>query len=86
MKNCLSNLALSLVLAAPLALADQPVSTEPDGAALYQQHCASCHEGGVAKAPQLSLLQIMPPTSILRAMQGGVMQTQAAAMTDAQQR
>lgn len=86
MKNCLSNLALSLVLAAPLVGAEVAAPAEPDGAALYQQHCASCHEGGVAKAPQLSLLQIMPPTSILRAMQGGVMQTQAAAMTDAQQR
>lgn len=86
MKNCLPNEVLALLFAAPLALAEVPASAERDGAALYQQHCASCHEGGVAKAPQLSLMQIMPPTSILRAMQGGVMQTQAEAMTDAEQR
>ncbi len=70
----------------PLAAAAEAVTApERDGATLYQQYCASCHEGGVAKAPQLSLLQIMPPTSILRAMQGGVMQTQAASMTAAEQ-
>ncbi|MBM70736.1 MAG: dehydrogenase [Haliea sp.] len=86
MKNPVSIALLATLLLAPLSHADVPADQEPDGAALYQQHCASCHEGGVAKAPQLSLLQIMPPTSILRAMQGGVMQTQAAAMTDAQQR
>ena len=86
MKNPVSIALLATLLLAPFSRAELPVDQEPDGAALYQQHCASCHEGGVAKAPQLSLLQIMPPTSILRAMQGGVMQTQAAAMSDAQQR
>ncbi|PLW81553.1 dehydrogenase [Kineobactrum sediminis] len=65
--------------------ADAGVEAERDGAALYGQYCESCHGGGVAKAPQLSLLEIMAPSSILRAMQGGVMQTQAANMNAAEQ-
>ncbi len=56
-----------------------------DGAALYQQHCASCHGGKVAKAPPVSLLGIMSASSVLRAMEHGVMQEQAAGL-DAKQR
>ncbi|MEQ8801495.1 outer membrane protein assembly factor BamB family protein [Haliea sp.] len=78
---------LALLMAAGSTLAGAAADTAPErnGAALYQQYCASCHEGGVAKAPQFSLLEIMPPSSILRAMQGGVMQTQAADMTAVEQ-
>ncbi len=51
------------------------------GEALYNKHCAACHGGTVAKAPPLTLLQIMSGSSVLRAMNSGVMQSQAAAMT-----
>ena len=47
------------------------------GAQLYQQHCEQCHGGSVSKAPQLSLLQIMSPSSIYRAMTEGIMMEQA---------
>jgi polyvinyl alcohol dehydrogenase (cytochrome) len=57
-----------------------------DGAELFQQHCASCHGGKVAKAPPLSLLQIMSASSVLRAMEHGVMQEQAAALTSPQRK
>jgi polyvinyl alcohol dehydrogenase (cytochrome) len=65
-----------------------PASENPpaEGERLYQQHCQECHGGGVSKAPQLSLLQIMSASSILRAMEHGVMQTQAAAMSDKERR
>jgi len=71
--------ALASVTAGGLAAALQ------DGAALYTQHCESCHSGGVAKAPQRTMLEIMSPSSIVRSMQGGVMQAQAAAMSPAEQ-
>ena len=61
-------------------------SAEVDGAALYQKHCDQCHGGKVSKAPQLSLLQIMSASSILRAMESGVMQEQAAALNGEQRR
>ena len=48
-----------------------------NGEQLYANHCASCHGGKVAKAPPLSLLQIMSAGSIYRALDGGLMQEQA---------
>ncbi|GAB5413959.1 MAG: PQQ-binding-like beta-propeller repeat protein [Congregibacter sp.] len=56
-------------------------ATAQDGEALYQTHCAQCHNGTVSKAPPKTLLAIMTPGSILKAMESGVMQSYAAAMT-----
>ncbi|MFK7977036.1 MAG: PQQ-binding-like beta-propeller repeat protein [Halioglobus sp.] len=52
-------------------------SIEPTGEALFEAHCLTCHGGSVSKAPQLSLLQIMSASSVLRAMESGVMQEQS---------
>lgn len=57
-----------------------------DGASLFQQHCLSCHGGKVAKAPPVSLLQIMSASSVLRALEHGVMQEQAAGLSADQRR
>ncbi len=78
-----SALAVMTLLAAALTLAGEE---SPQGSELYEKHCASCHNGGVSKAPEITLLQIMSPRSILRAMQSGVMQSQAADMSDAEKR
>lgn len=56
------------------------------GAALYGQYCATCHSGGIAKAPHLTFLEMLSPQSILTTMNEGIMQTQSAALTDAQRR
>ncbi len=71
--------ALVIAWVCPAAAADQ-------GRALYEQHCRHCHGGTVAKAPPFSLLQIMSAGSILRAMESGIMQQQAAAMSSLQRR
>ncbi len=76
----------SLMVGASMAVTGSAAEPTRGGAELYQQYCESCHAGGVVKAPEYSLLEIMPPNSILRAMQGGVMQTQAAAMSPDEQR
>lgn len=55
-----------------------------DGEALYEQHCAQCHNGRVSKAPPFTLLNIMSTSSILRAMESGVMQQQAQKLTSAE--
>jgi polyvinyl alcohol dehydrogenase (cytochrome) len=70
------------------ARAASPASGEgvKDGAALYATHCASCHDGTVSKAPPLTLLQIMTGSSVLRAMESGVMRSHAAAMSPAERR
>lgn len=48
------------------------------GAALYQQTCAGCHQGGVYKAPHRTWLEMMTPVMLFSAMNDGIMQPQAA--------
>ena len=55
-----------------------------DGAALYKQHCARCHDGGVARAPQAAALQLMSPENVQFALISGAMQTQGGTLTRAE--
>jgi polyvinyl alcohol dehydrogenase (cytochrome) len=54
------------------------------GATLFSKNCASCHEGQVYKAPHTSWLEMMPARSLYRAMNEGVMRSQAAMLTEQQ--
>lgn len=56
------------------------------GREVYEAHCQSCHEGGVAKAPHSSMLQLMLPASIERSMVDGVMKEQAAGLSAEERR
>jgi polyvinyl alcohol dehydrogenase (cytochrome) len=47
------------------------------GARLYAERCASCHEGGVARVPNHSLLELLTPGAIYGALTNGPMQAQA---------
>lgn len=82
--------AMLFVLCTACASPDDtpPLSNEPakltGGEALFQKHCASCHNGRVAKAPPITLLQIMPASSSLRAMETGIMRSQAAHLSSGQ--
>lgn len=51
--------------------------SEVVGEALYQQHCSACHNGRVSKAPPLEMMATFAPSSVLRAMNEGIMQPQA---------
>lgn len=53
---------------------------EDSGESLYQKNCAACHNGRVSKAPPLSMMATFSTSSVLRAMNEGIMQTQAAAL------
>ncbi len=53
---------------------------ELPGAALYAQHCASCHNGSVYKAPHFHWLEMMPAHSLHKALDTGIMQAQAASL------
>lgn len=68
--------ALLLFLAAPV--------WAQDGAALYRQRCASCHDGGVARAPQADALKQMSPELVASALNSGSMQIHAAGLTQAE--
>lgn len=54
------------------------------GRAVYQAHCATCHDAGVNRAPQRDMLALMTPESIHRALTEGVMTPQAAVLSDRQ--
>lgn len=56
------------------------------GAALYTQHCQHCHNGTVSRAPQLVWLMMMSPQKIFKALNTGLMKSQAAALSSQQHR
>lgn len=51
---------------------------EMPGAALYQEHCANCHAGGVSRAPHLTWLEMMTPQALVASMTDGLMRPQSA--------
>ncbi|MGA1371327.1 MAG: PQQ-binding-like beta-propeller repeat protein [Pseudomonadales bacterium] len=63
-------------------------SPTPDdaGAELFARACGNCHLGQVAKAPHLTMLQIMTADSILAAMESGVMRQQSASLQSNERR
>ena len=83
-----------VIIAAALALAgcgrkEPPpaeIAAAHPGEAVYARACAECHEGGVARSPHKMFLEMMPTDGILKALEQGVMQTQAAGLTPEERR
>ncbi|MBV8573048.1 MAG: PQQ-binding-like beta-propeller repeat protein, partial [Acidobacteriaceae bacterium] len=59
-------------------------STAAPGEAVYSKHCASCHDSGGLRIPPRSTLQQRTSASILKTLNSGVMQQQAAALSFAE--
>jgi polyvinyl alcohol dehydrogenase (cytochrome) len=72
-------------LFALLVFAASQTCRAQDGAALYRQRCAVCHEGGASdRAPDRTILQYMPPASIARTLETGVMREMAGSLSPAE--
>jgi len=56
------------------------------GAGIYKARCQSCHEGQAPKAPSRTFIEMMSAESVHRALTVGIMQQQAAGLTDADKR
>jgi polyvinyl alcohol dehydrogenase (cytochrome) len=69
--------ALLFALAAFL-LAQDPRGEPRTGESMYRQSCATCHDGGVERAPNRDALKAMSPEHILDAMETGEMVYMAA--------
>lgn len=50
-----------------------PFVTARDGATIYSEICASCHDSGAARTPNKTALQTMSPQAILTALETGPM-------------
>jgi polyvinyl alcohol dehydrogenase (cytochrome) len=57
-----------------------------DGGAVYQKHCAQCHDKGVGRAPQLLALSLSTPERVMVALTNGKMAEQGKALTAAESR
>ena len=55
-----------------------------DGAAIYKQHCAACHDAPKGRIPSLQALREMSDTAILRALKTGTMREQAKNLNEEQ--
>lgn len=60
--------------------------TAASARALYEAHCMMCHEGQVSRAPHRSMIQVMSPDSIHRALSTGAMRQEAASLDERQRR
>ena len=79
----LSCLAVFLSSQVP-AWAVAPVAA--DGAKVYEQKCASCHNGSVQRAPQLSVMKQKNAEDVLDALETGVMLFVGWGMPDAERK
>ncbi len=69
-----------------LLLASAALLAAQDGAALYQQICATCHEGGADRAPTRDALRAMTPDRVLAALESGAMVTMTSRRTAVERR
>ena len=71
----LSTIILLLVLTFPETLRAEEVKS---GEVLFNDNCASCHDGSVPKAPHVISFNFSSPQSLLKSMTDGVMKQQSA--------
>ena len=73
--------ALSLLASAlGSAATAQPVTA---GAAVFQQHCQSCHQPAIGRAPSRTALGYRRRDAVVQALSGGVMAPMAAGLSSA---
>ena len=86
MLQALAGVALALSLGVPSSWALPPTEGAADGEALYQAHCARCHEGQVKRAPHRSVMQRLPAVMVLHSLEIGKMQFQGMTRTNQERR
>ena len=70
-----------------VSIAVVAMGADPDGAAIYHQRCASCHDASTAtRAPSPAALRIMSIENVVRALESGLMKEQGAGLNAAEKR
>ena len=77
---------ISLQLAFCAFVAGIAQAQAPDGATVYRDKCATCHEAGVPRAANRAALSLMSADSIRLALTNGKMSTQGAELSGDQRR
>jgi polyvinyl alcohol dehydrogenase (cytochrome) len=77
---------LSVLAAACLTLLVASHASAQDGAALYRQNCAACHDMGIDRAPAREALQAMTAERVLNALESGAMLSMASRISAADRR
>src|ERR1700679_2272320 len=63
------------------------VAADPDGASIFKQHCAVCHEASsVTRAPDRGALALTSPETIVRALESGLMREQGSSLSPTEKR
>lgn len=81
-----ARVARGLIASAALVGGVPAGSSAQDGGALYKEHCSSCHDAGVDRAPRLELLRGMSPERILDVTEFGSMVSMTHGRTTAERR
>src|SRR4051812_1397368 len=74
-------LALMLIISTASVLSAQGGVPAPDGAAIYKERCASCHDMPQGRAPALGAIKAMSGEAIYVALTTGAMKTQAQGLS-----
>src|SRR5262245_8700165 len=69
-----------------VALALPSLAAGQDGAALYRDNCAACHDAGIDRAPGRDVLQGMSAERVLTALENGAMLSMASRMSGSDRR
>src|SRR5215469_12041138 len=80
----LSLLGVSAVPSTSAEAGHDQATISQDGDKIYREHCASCHDTGVPRAPARAALSHMSPDNIRFALTSGKMSAQGAELTRAQ--
>jgi polyvinyl alcohol dehydrogenase (cytochrome) len=75
-----------IVWCVALSIVPAATASAEDGAALYKQLCASCHDSGTDRAPTREALLGMSPERVLAALETGPMLSMAAGRTGSERR
>jgi len=75
---------LTVGLATTAQQAQAPAQVQPNGSALFDRSCASCHHAGEKEIPAPELLRSLTPEAIVNALTIGKMSAQGAGLSAAE--
>src|SRR6187431_1871704 len=75
---------LTVGLAVTAQQAQTPAQVQPNGSAIFDRSCASCHRAGEKEVPAPELLRTLTPEAIVNALTVGKMSAQGASLSVAE--